>query len=162
MKKIKLFEIPIYSMRKEVYENKCYDYIEKNASQTSPDNYESFYNYLKNANLIKKPWLYNQIIGYIVISYNQGSIWFDEFATTDKRIRAISNTKHYITDLMLNGHHFYVSEKMSNEEIKQEIIRWLKGIEKEILYKVWYLDKELFINQLEYIDIKKMISKGSD
>ena len=104
----------------------------------------------------------NQIIGYIVISYSQGSIWFDEFATMDKRIRAISNTKHYVTDLMLNGHHFYVSENMSNEEIKQEIIRWLKGIEKEILYKVWYLDKELFINQLEYIDIKKMISKGSD
>lgn len=162
MEKIKLFEIPIYSMKREDYEERCYDYIEKIAADTTSDNYESFYNYLKTEYLINKPWIYNQIIGYIVISFYQGSIWFDKFATFDKKIRAVSNTKHYIYNNMLNGYHFYVLKNMSDDDIKHSIMNWINAIEKDILYKVWYLDKDIFVKQLQFIDIKKMIGKGND
>lgn len=162
MKKIKLFEIPIYSMKKEIYEKRCYNYIKRYANQTTPSNNESFYNYLKSTTLIHRPWLYNQIVGYIVISFYQNSIWFDEYSTLDKRIHAIGNTKHYIEDMMLNGYHFYVSNNMTDAKIKQDIIEWITSIEKDILKKPWTLEKELFINQLNYIDIRKMIDMERD
>ena len=157
MKKLILFEIPIYSMKKDTYNKRCYNHIEKYAKQTTPNNYEFFYSFLKNTILIQRPWLYNQIIGYIVISFYQNSIWFDEYATLDKKIHAIGNTKHYIKNMMLNGYHFFVPNNMTNAEIKHNIIKWIKSIEKEILNKPWFLEKELFINQLNYIDIRKII-----
>ena len=61
---------------------------------------------------------------------------------------------------MLNGHHFYLKPDMQNNEIKKEILKWIKGIEKNILKKPFYLDKELFLLQLDNIDIRKML--GSD
>lgn len=157
MEKVKLFEIPIYSMKEKIYEDRCMKYIETNAIKTTPDNYESHYSFLKTNYLIKRPWLYNQIIGYIVISYYQKSIWFDEYATLDKRIHAIGNSKHYITDMRLISHHFYVSKDMTNDNIKENIHLWINGIKKDILNKVWYLDTDVFEKQLNYIDIKKMI-----
>ena len=101
--------------------------------------------------------MYNQIIGYIVISYYQGSIWFDEYATLDRKIQAIGDKKHIITDMMLNGHHFYISKDMTNDIIKENINFWITAIKKDILFKVWYLDTKTFENQLKYIDIRKMI-----
>ena len=162
MKKVKLFEIPIYSMKKEIYEKRCYNYIERYANQTTPSNYEYFYSYLKSTILIHRPWVYNQIIGYIVISFYQNSIWFDEYATLDKKIHATGNKKHYIQDMMLNGYHFYVPRNMPDVEIKQSIIDWITSIEKDILEKPWSLEKELFMNQLNYIDIRKMIDLERD
>ena len=162
MNKVKLFEIPIYSMTKELYKKRCNDYIKKNANQTTPDNYESFYSYLKNTTLIERPWLYNQIVGYIVISFYQNSIWFDEYATLDKKIHAIGNNKHYIKNMRLNGYHFYVSDSMSNMKIIQNIIQWIESIEKEIIKKPWFLEKNIFINQLNCTNVKKMINIGRD
>lgn len=157
MNKIKLFEIPIYSMREEIYEKRCMNFIEKTAMETSATNYESFYAHLKETRLLKRPWLYNQIVGYIVISYYQESIWFDEYATLDRKIQAIGNKKHFITNMMLNGHHFYVSKDMTENSIRENIRYWIESIKKNVLNKIWYLDTEIFENQLKYIDIKKMI-----
>ena len=109
-------------MKKEIYEKRCYNYIERYANQTTPSNYESFYSYLKSTILIHRPWVYNQIIGYIVISFYQNSIWFDEYATLDKKIHATGNKKHFIQDMMLNGYHFFVPRNMPDVEIKQNII----------------------------------------
>ena len=162
MEKIKLFEIPIYSMKEKVYEKRCMKYIENQANKTTTDNYDSFYQFLRNENLIQRPWLYNQIVGFIVISYYQSSIWFDEYATLDRKIHALGNTKHYIKNMYLNGHHFYISEKMSNEEIKSNVILWINSIEKNVLSKIWFLDKSTFEKQLKCIDILKLIDDGSD
>ena len=93
-------------MRKGVW-----NILKNQANKTTTDNYDSFYQFLRNENLIQRPWLYNQIVGFIVISYYQNSIWFDEYATLDRKIHALGNTKHYIKNMHLNGHHFYISEK---------------------------------------------------
>lgn len=159
LNEIKLFEIPIYSMPYEKYQKRCMAYINRVANTTSPDNYEYFHSWLYNEYYVKRPWKYNQIIGYIVISYKHDSIWFDEYGTHDKRIHAIGNVKHNIVNFLLNGHHFYVSNEMTEEEIKNEIMRWLNIIEKDILNKVWCLDKTLFLEQLKYINLRDMINK---
>lgn len=160
MNEIKLFEIPIYSMNEKEYKKRCYKYIDDHADKTQPDNYESFYNYLENFYYKKRPWKYNQVVGYVVISFKNNSIWFDEYCSLDKRIRAISDKKHIIQNMMLNGHHFYLKAEMTNKDIKNEILKWIKSIEKNIISKPLYLDKELFLLQLKFIDIKKML--GSD
>ena len=160
MKEIKMFEIPIYSMSEAEYKKRCYKYINKNASMTTPDNYELFYSYLENSYYKMRPWKYNQIVGYIIISFKNNSIWFDEYCTIDKRIRAIADAKHTIQNMMLNGYHFYLRTDMKDSEIKNEIIRWIESIEKYIIKKPLYLDKDTFLLQLDCIDIKKMI--GND
>lgn len=159
MKK-ELFEIPVYSMSKEMYENRCFNYIEKQALETSPDNYEDFYSYLKETYYLKRPWKYNQIVGYVVISYWQGSIWFDEYSTFDKNIHAIGNKKHYIYNFMLNGYHFYIENKMTNENIKEKIMMMIESIEKEVLNKTYFIDMEKFKNILKYVDLKSMIKES--
>ena len=160
MKELKMFEIPIYSMTEKEYKKRCYKYITEHASKTIPDNYKLFYSYLENLYYKNRPWKYNQIVGYIIISYRDNSIWFDEYCTFDKRIRALADTKHIIQNMMLNGHHFYLRNNMDNTEIKHEIIKWIEGIEKNIINKPLWLDKDMFLLQLDCVDIKKMI--GSD
>lgn len=160
MKELKMFEIPIYSMTEEEYKKRCYKYITEYANKTITNNYESFYNYLENLYYKNRPWKYNQIVGYIIISFKDNSIWLDVYCTFDKRIRAIGNAKHIIKNIMLNGHHFYLRNNMDDSEIKNEIIKWLESIEKNIINKPFWLDKDMFLLQLDCIDIKKMI--GSD
>ena len=160
MKQIKMFEIPIYSMTETEYKKRCYKYIDKNASMTKQGNYELFYSHLENSYYKMRPWKYNQIVGYIIISFKDNSIWFDEYCTLDKKIRAIADVKHIIQNMMLNGYHFYLRTDMKDSEIKNEIIRWIENIEKYIIKKPLYLDKNTFLLQLDCIDIKKMI--GSD
>ena len=160
MREIKLFEIPIYSMKENEYIKRCYKYIDEKSNMTTPDNYKSFHDYMEKKKKKKRPWRYNQIVGYITISFKDNSIWFDEYCTFDKRIHAIADTKHIIHNMMLNGYHFYLKSDMNNSEIKDEILNWIKGIEKNIINKPLYLDKELFLLQLKSTDIKKMI--GSD
>ena len=157
MKEIKLFEIPIYSMKRVEYEKRCFNYINKHANETSQGNYKNFYTYLENIYYRKRPWKYNQVVGYIVISYRDSSIWFDKFCTPDKKIHAIADKKHIIQNMQLNGYHFYLSKKMNNEDVRKEIINWVGSIEKYVLNKPFFLDKEMFLLQLEFIDIKRMI-----
>lgn len=159
MKELKMFEIPIYSMAEEEYKKRCYKYINNYASKTSPDNYESFYSYLEKSYYKNRPWKYNQIVGYIIISFKDNSIWFDEYCTLDKRIRATANSKHIIRNMMLSGHHFYLKNNMGNIEIRNEIIKWIECIEKNIINKPFFLDKDTFLLQLKCIDIKKMIGR---
>lgn len=157
MKEIKLFEIPIYSMSEVEYKRRCYKYINKTASKTTQNNYESFYSYLETQYYKNRPWKYNQIVGYITISFKDNSIWFDKYCTFDKRIHAIADIKHIIQNMMLNGHHFYLENNMDNSETKNEIIKWVESIEKNIINKPLWLDKNMFLLQLNCIDIKKMI-----
>lgn len=159
MKELKMFEIPIYSMTEKEYKKRCYKYITEQASKTTPDNYKLFYSYLENLYYKNRPWKYNQIVGYIIISYRDNSIWFDEYCTFDKRIRALADTKHIIQNMMLNGHHFYLRNNMNNSEIKNEIIKLIKSIEKNIINTPLWLDKNMFLSQLNCIDIKKMIGR---
>ena len=73
-----LFEIPIYSMKEEVYEKRCNDYIDKVSSSVNSSVYDDVYRSNKEIILLNRPWKYNQIIGFIVISFYQNSIWFDK------------------------------------------------------------------------------------
>lgn len=157
MKELKIFEIPIYSKTKEKFDKKWEDYIYSYVKKTTEDNKEDLKNSLNNLYCYNKIWKYNQIIGYIVISIKNSAIWFDEYATDDKKIHFNGGKKHYIHYLNLIGYHFYVDKNKADKEIKEEINKWLFSIEKNILFKSWYLDRSLFDNMIKYINIRNII-----
>lgn len=154
-----ILEIPIYSMSEDKFNKKWEKDIKNAVSQINEDNKISFEQYYKNGYVDQRQWIYNQIIGFLVIKYKNNSIWFDEYLTNDKVIRIKSNTKHYINNCRLSGFHFYVSNNMDNDTIKGDIIKWINSFEKEHLNKKYYLDKDKYLNILEYLDVKKMIDK---
>ena len=157
MEKIKLFEIPIYSMSKEEYDKRCMKYINRRVKETTKDNIDFYYDYLMEKYLKDRPWKYNQIIGFIDIYYEQRSIFFNEYITSDKNIRAVSNRKHYIKNTFLNSYSFYIKDSMNNEEIKNKISYYINSLKKDIYQKNYFFDDALFQKQVRYIDIKGMI-----
>lgn len=162
MKEIQLFEIPIYSMSKEEYKKRCIKYINRHAKETTMDNYDFYYDHLKEEYFIDRPWKFNQIIGFVVIYYKPNSIWFNEYITSDKNIHAISKTKHFIKNTYLEVYNFHIKDSMNNENIKDEIIYYINSLKKDIFLKRYFFDDSLFQRQIKYIDIRKMIDDDKE
>lgn len=162
MLEFKLFEIPIYSMKEEEYAKRCYKYIKYRASKIPsklpPKVYKIKQEELEYKFYYDRPWKYNQIIGYIVITYKNDSIWFDEYSTMDNKIHAVSEKRHMILNMHLNGQHFNIADKTSNEEIRKEIYKWFKRIARSNVHKPHFLDKEMFLLQLNNLDFINIIN----
>ena len=150
MKK-KIIEIPIYSMKENIFDNKWNYFFEKNF--IGNPNYQD----IKNSYYPQYVWKYNQIIGYLEITYFNNTIWFDEYCVMDEKIYAKSNKKHFIVNMELNGYHFFIDKNMDNPKIIKEILFYINSFEKDIMNQKYYLDKEEYINILKYLNIKKLI-----
>ena len=133
-----IFEIPIYSMSEKEFNE-----ILKQCKKTEIIFYPA------------EIWKYNQIIGYIEVNVKKEKIDIDIHCTLDKKICATSKTKHLIQKLQKKIDSFDITE-MDNEAIKNEIKKWLDETIKEELNKRFYIDKNVFNNVIEYIDIRKM------
>lgn len=121
-----IYEVPIYSMSKEEFDRRC------ELGQNE-----------------KISWKYNQIIGYLVISYKYDSIWFDKYFINDK---------NSIENYRISDYHFYIKSSMDDDEIKKNIEEWIKSFEQDHIEDRCYLDKGTFIDMLKYINIKEMIN----
>lgn len=150
MKK-KIIEIPIYSMKENIFENKWKYFFEKNFRDNPK------YQDIKNGYYPQYVWKYNQIIGYLEITYFNNTIWFDEYCVMDEKIYAKSNKKHFIINMELNGYHFFIDKNMDNQKIIKEILFYINSFEKDIMNQKYYLDKEEYINILKCLNIKKLI-----
>lgn len=129
-----IFEIPIYSMSENEF-NRRWDKKKKFLA-------EYFMEYGENseerANEIMHTcyypqyvWKYNQIIGFVEIAVAPRDISFNIYKTLDKKMVAVSKTKHFIQNLHIISKHFPI-EKKSNEEIVREIDGWLDSIAREL------------------------------
>lgn len=129
-----VFEIPIYSMPEKEF-NRRWDKRKKFLT-------EYFMEYGENSEERAKEiiftgyypqyiWKYNQIVGFIEIAVAPRDISFNVQRTLDKKMVAVSKTKHFIQNLYSDGKHFPIGKK-TNEEIVGEIDRWLEAIEQEL------------------------------
>ena len=149
---IKLFDIPIYSMPIEKfndkwnnYDNKMRNTLFKGKEDIYNDNIEEF------PDPIRK-WKYNQIIGYIVISYHANTIWFDLYLTINNKAHFKTHQKYPIRNIGINGCHFMINKNSRNNEIIQKNFHYLKIIKEDFLNKDNYIDIESFDNIVKIID----------
>ena len=153
-----IFEIPVYSMSEEKYYKKQETSNESSIKHFLELNDEigDYERWLKRFNLPQSIWKYNQIVGYIQIIIKGKDIIFDLWLCKDKRYFYNTTKKHFIEPMPANGLHFFTNT-MTDREIKIEIERFLKIIEKEIKKKNMYLDKTIYNNLVNNINIKNML-----
>ncbi len=161
MKEKILFEIPIYSMNQNTFENKWEQFKQRsieNYLKLNPElgNYEYW---LKKMYFPQYVWKYNQIIGYIQILIKNKDIIFELFITKDKNIHYNGKTKHFIEYCPTNGLHFFTDDK-NEQDIKIEISKFLTMIKNEFINKNYFLDLTTYNNLINNINIKKIIEES--
>lgn len=158
MKQKTLFEIPIYAMSEKEF-NKRWDKKKSNLYNMFVSHGQTEENaklFVSDSCFPRCIWEYNQIIGYIKISVSRSDVWFDVYCSLDNIYYADSKRKHFIQDMHANGTHFYAADR-DNEYIKENILKWLKGIENDHLKKSFFVDYSTFNNIFEYVDIKQIM-----
>ena len=103
-------------------------------------------------------WDYNHIVGYIRISTEGRDIFFDVFLPESKceRYRWKSKRKRFLYNTSANGTHFYVNDRMTNEDIQVSTAEMFQSVIKNLIPKRYFTDTEAFNNlngQLNYIEI---------
>lgn len=158
MKSKVIFEIPIYSIKEDKFYQKWKDYKEKCKKRFLEHNDElgDYELWFDRSNFPKYVWKYNQIIGYIQISIKEKDIIFDLWLSKDKRYTYNTTKKHFIEYIPTNGLHFFVNN-MKDKEIKVEINKFLKIIESDFIKENMYLDRTIYDNLINIINIKNMI-----
>lgn len=146
-----IFEIPIYSMRKEVFDDRWNQKLLSESKYTP-----SLVPTIKSIYFPQYIWKYNQIIGYIIISVTKDSVWFDIHLSIKQKIRYDSSKKPLIYDTCSNGTHFY-AHNLENNEIRAEIMKWLQSIKNDFLKKTFFVDYSSFNNIINHVDIKSIM-----
>lgn len=148
-----LFEIPIYTMDKEKFENK---WRQKEQKYFEMSSCETFEEYKKETRLCFCPyniWQYNQIIGYIIISVSKNDVWFERYLADIGRIIFDSKQKRFMNNKPINGMHFYTSG-MDNSKIIALIKDMQESVVKQFIDKKYYVDKTVFNNLIDNVDFK--------
>src|SRR5574344_1186045 len=141
----RLFEVPIYSMKENIFNKKWEHFFAEKVNKTSGDNKISFNNWLRDNYYSQRQWKFNKIIGSLVILYRDNSLWFDEYLTLDNNIHAVAKSKHFSINQNLICYHFYVDFKKNDEDIKQELLHWITSFQKEVMDNKYFLDKDLVL-----------------
>lgn len=161
----KLYDIPIYAISPERLEKRVKEKSEKIAFFASPKhNEQSLKELISSSVSPNNIWNYNHIIGYISISVSNADVWFDLFlpAKEKKKYYWTSNVKVFVRDSMLNGFHFYVTEKMSNLDIKLKTSQMLHDLIKSEMLKQYCVDTKVFESTYNYLDFREVINSLED
>lgn len=151
-----IFEIPIYSMKENDFEERWekkkrtffHEYAERGHS------YEDIQFHWKFLHLPRYIWKYNQIVGCIKVSVTQQDVIFDIYCPEEKIFYADSKRKHFMKST--NGTHFYVGNR-TEAEIKKEIKELLISLEKNHIHKNRYVDYTIFNNTINFLNIKEIM-----
>lgn len=128
-----IFEIPIYSMSEEEF-NRRWDKRKKFLTEYFMEHggdAEERAEIIYTGHYPQYVWKYNQIVGFVEIAVAPRDISFNIYKTLDKKMVAVSKTKHFIQNLHSISKHFPIGKK-SNEEIVREIDGWLESIAQEL------------------------------
>ncbi len=161
MKEKILFEIPIYSMPQNVFDNKWEKFKQREIEKYLKINSElgDYEYWLNKIYFTVSVWKYNQIVGYIQILIKNKDIIFELFMTEDKSIHYNAKSKHFIVYLPTIGLHFFTDDK-DDKEIKLEINKYLTMIKNEFINKNFFIDLTTYTNLIDNINIKKIIEKN--
>ena len=154
----KLFEIPVYAVSRKELSRKVKLLRLKIRNEHERCSREHMIAVEELATYPYRLWDYNHIVGYIRISTEGRDIFFDVFLPESKRerYRWKSKRKILLYDTSANGTHFYVNDRMTNEDIQVRTAEMLQLVIKNLISKRYFTDTEAFNNlngQLNYIEI---------
>ena len=141
-----LFEIPVYSLKKEDFEKRLEVEAKKQFKHSE----------LMNPMLSREYiWRFNQIIGYIVISIDnkKQDIVFEVYKHLG-RIYPLSLKKKNIINLNCTGLHFRYTN-LSNEEIVDKMKIMISDINNQY-FTNRYVELQMFTNVVSHIDFSKL------
>lgn len=158
-----ILTIPVYSMTEKDFDNRWNTKIETDIEKfvSNGCQREEATRIIRRLYFPQTIWKYNHIIGYVEITSQQWSIFYDLYIPTNKRFAYNRKGISYSQNIGLNGWHFYVDEKQTNEEIVLEMRKWLFAIQKEHLPKGLYLDTSVFESLINFVDIKLLLKERS-
>jgi hypothetical protein len=164
MKHHVLFDIPIYRESEQAYYNclqkKQRVECDRLASSLSKLNVQIEANDIPPLNPLKISWNYNRIIGWIVF-YSQGTtIKADLWIIRHQRlshslVKKIFDYKGKMQDVAI------VTYK-DNPEIRKDIVTFLSTLRLPENLKGCYIDSDLFLRNLQYMDIKSLVDSLSN
>lgn len=129
-----VFEIPIYSMSEKEFSrrwDKKKKFLAEYFMEYGENSEERTNEIIHTCYYPQYVWKYNQIVGFVEIAVAPRDISFNIQRTLDKKMVAVSKTKHFIQNLHSISKHFAIGKK-SNEEIVREIDSWLESIAQEL------------------------------
>ncbi len=99
-------------------------------------------------------WKYNQIIGYIRITFKEGSFWFDLYVPDyESKIYKFSRKRNFVSLHQPNGMHFSIDQ---DDKTNRKLMEThLKGCIR-VLPKRWYVDTKQFKAVNLLIDYSKL------
>lgn len=156
--------IPIYSTSKKIFEERWDSFFEKSFYKSSWKEFEKeeYFSQMKHLFFPRQLWKYNRIIGYIEIIVSPSDIIFELYLCVDKkRFHFQSRNKDFIRFSPTIGLHFPIMDK-NNEEIKEEIGKYLKMIEKDFIPKNRYIDYSVYDIFIQYFDLRAFINNEFD
>lgn len=126
-----IYEIPIYSMPEKEFNQRWgkekTSLIERSISMGKSA--EKASEMIYNLYYPQYVWKYNQIVGFVEISISMKDVSLNIHRTLDKRMVAVSKTKHFIQEL--TPIHFPI-KKMNNEELLTKIEEYLNIIQDDL------------------------------
>lgn len=163
-----IFEIPIYSMPKSVFDEKWAQWKSKwyemmKQRGRNQDEINETMSLIMRDQDQRNIWKYNQIVGFVEVSITSRDIVFNECRTLDKKIRAITNKKRFIQDLHTIGKHFPIGN-LENEELVSNIDEYITSIKNELPGKMC-LDLETYEivkHHIDFIGIHKELFENEN
>ena len=148
-----LFEIPIYSTTEEEFDKRWEKHFIKFSNNGVDDKTLEMY---KNYCFPKQLWIYNQIIGYVVIYYEKNSVYFDGFIS-NKRTRYDSHKKSLMCLEMPAVYHFAVYKEYTNKDIANKIKYYLDDFYNSCLKTKFLYTKnfDVIYKNINYLKIFK-------
>jgi hypothetical protein len=157
------FEIPIYYLSREEFDKRWDNKIVEEATEWAQYNgwdYEKAKDALRwNIYWPKTIWEYNKIIGYIVISHHGNTVYFDLWFSNRKKHNFLHfNTGNLTLCGPIPGTHFSMMPEWSNEDIIDNMNKWISFIEKECLRKSSYINREVFDRVIVHTDLRALFT----
>ena len=158
---MKLFEIPIYALTKELLSKRVEDQIRRIRERcNTPNMTDEIMNHIIDIETFpQRVWDYNHIIGYIVISYTGTEVKIDLFEVTPpfEKYHWESKKKKFLQNTIQLGTHFYLGQMKSGEEIRIQLKSLLAEIIDDITSRGYYVDTEAFENTNNLIDYSRLL-----
>lgn len=104
-------------------------------------------------------WDYNGCVGYVTVYTFYDDIRLSICLPNEGLEAYNSNQKVILHDILANGTHFYVDQKMTNSDIRESLLNELLAIQETHIPERYYIDREAFDTLNPFVDYRAILDK---